>query len=61
MYSYKSIIFQLTSGFINETSIPTQYLQLPEINAILIKYNWSIRVSIISGWTTLIRQVNYSS
>jgi hypothetical protein len=54
-------MFQLTSGLINETAIPTQYLQIPEINEIIIRYNWIIRGSVVPGWTTLVRHVNYSS
>jgi hypothetical protein len=54
-------MFQLTSGFISETAIPTDYLKIIEINAAIVKYNWSIRASNIPGWTNLIRQINYSS
>lgn len=61
MSSFESLMFQLTSGLVNETAIPTQYLQIPEINDILVRYKWSILVSNISGWTTLVRQINYSS
>jgi hypothetical protein len=61
MSSIESLMFQLTSGLINETAIPTQYLQIPEINEIIIRYNWIIRGSVVPGWTTLVRHVNYSS
>ena len=54
-------MFQLTSGLISETSIPTQLLSLPVINEALVKYNWSLRASNIPGWTIVIRQINYSS
>jgi hypothetical protein len=61
MSSYESIMFQLTSGLISETAIPTIYINNPEINTAIVRYNWVIRASNIPGWTTLIRQINYSS
>jgi hypothetical protein len=61
MSSMESLMFQLTSGLISETAIPTSYLHIPEINAALVKYNWSIRQTNINGWTTVIKIVNYSS
>jgi hypothetical protein len=57
----ESIMFQLTSGLISETAIPTSYLQIPEIVDVLIKYNWSLRASNIPGWTNVVRIINYSS
>jgi hypothetical protein len=54
-------MFQLTSGLISETAIPTSYLQIPEIVDVLIKYNWSLRASNIPGWTNVVRIINYSS
>lgn len=54
-------MFQLTSGLITETSIPTQYLQYPEILNVIQRYNWSVAVSTVQGWTNLVRIVNYSS
>ncbi len=61
MSSMESIMFQLTSGLISETAIPTSYLQIPEIVDVLIKYNWSLRASNIPGWTNVVRIINYSS
>jgi hypothetical protein len=61
MSSLDSVLFQLTSGLISETSIPTQLLSLPVINEALVKYNWSLRASNIPGWTVVVRQINYSS
>lgn len=61
MSSYESIVFQLTSGLVSETAVPTEYLKIPEINSLIVRYNWAIRASNISGWTTLVRQINYSS
>lgn len=61
MTTLESYMFQLTSGLVSETSIPTEYLAIPEIKAALVKYNWSLRASNIPGWTNLIRQINYSS
>jgi hypothetical protein len=57
----ESVMFQLTSGLISETAIPTSYLQIPEIVDALIKYNWSLRASNIPGWTNVVRIINYSS
>jgi hypothetical protein len=61
MSSVESIMFQLTSGFVSETAIPTEYIKIPEINTAIVKYNWSIRASNIRGWTNLFRLINYSS
>jgi hypothetical protein len=61
MSSIESIMFQLTSGLISETAIPTSYIQIPEVAAALVKYNWSLRASNIPGWTTAVRIINYSS
>lgn len=61
MSSFESIMFQLTSGLVSETSIPTQYLQYNEILTAIQTYNWSITPSTIPGWTRLIRVINYSS
>jgi hypothetical protein len=61
MSTIDSIIIQLTSGILCETDILTEYLQLAEIKNIISRYNWIIRASTIPGWTTLIRQINYSS
>jgi hypothetical protein len=61
MSSIEAIMFQLTSGLISETAIPTSYLKIPEINAALVKYNWLIRQSSNNGWTTIVKIINYSS
>ena len=61
MSSYESIMYQLTSGIMAETSIPTEYLQYPEVAEAIRKYNWSLRPSPIYGWTILIRVMNFSS
>jgi hypothetical protein len=61
MSSLDSIIFQLTSGLITETSIPTYFLHIPIIHDSLIKYNWAIQTSNIPGWTIVVRQINYSN
>jgi hypothetical protein len=61
MSSIESIMFQLTSGLVSETAIPTEYLNISEIKAALVKYNWSLRASNIPGWTNLFRMINYSS
>jgi hypothetical protein len=61
MASIDSVLFQLTSGLISETAVPTDYLHIPEINIAIVKYNWTLRGSNIPGWTTLVRVINYSS
>ena len=54
-------MFQLTSGLVSETAIPTQYLQYTEILTAIQTYNWSIAPSTMPGWTRLLRVINYSS
>jgi hypothetical protein len=61
MSSIESILFQLTSGIMTETSMPTEYALIPEIAAMLIRYNWHIAPSYNPGWTTFVRRINYSS
>lgn len=61
MSSIQAILFQLTSGIVTETAIPTEYALLPEIATILIKYNWYMGPSYTPGWTTFVRHINYSS
>jgi hypothetical protein len=61
MSSYESIMYQLTSGLISETSIPNEYLQYSEVVEAIKKYNWSLRPSHVYGWTILIRVMNFSS
>ena len=56
-----SILLQLKSGLISETSIPTEYLLISEVVDTLYRYNWYISAQSMSGWTTLIRNINYSS
>lgn len=60
MSSIESVMFQLTSGLVNETSIPTNYLYNSEIIAAIQTYKWSLGVS-ENGWTKLIKYINYSS
>jgi hypothetical protein len=61
MSSIESILIQLRSGLISETSFPSEYALIPEIAAALIRYNWRIGHSHTPGWTTFIRHINYSS
>ena len=61
MASIDSILYQLTSGLISETAVPSEYVYIPEINNAIVRYNWTLRASNIPGWTTLIRAINYSS
>ena len=57
-----SLLWQLRSGLITETSVPNIYLFNPEIAATIKQYNWITRPSTTTaGWTTLIRQVSYSN
>ena len=60
MPSWESVLVQLTSGFLSHTSIPTEYLQIPEIMAAITQYKWHITASSIS-WTDVVKRVNYSS
>ena len=61
MSTVGSIILQLTTGIVSETSIPTEYVLIPEIASAIIRYNWNIVPSYTSGWTTFVRRINYSS
>lgn len=61
MSSIESVMFQLTSGLISETSVPNQFIMYPEVLAAIQKYNWTVTGSTIQGWTRLIRIINYSS
>lgn len=61
MNSLDSILFQLSSGLVSETAVPTTYLDIPQIAAAIIRFNWALRGSNIPGWTTLVRVINYSS
>jgi len=61
MVSIQNVLFQLSSGFLNETMIPNNYLFISDIQFAIRRYNWSPYPSNISGWTTLIRNQNYSS
>ena len=56
-----ALMWQLKCGLINETSVPTSYLRIPEIAAVILQYRWYTGYSSTPGWTTLIRYVNYSS
>jgi hypothetical protein len=61
MFSISSVLIQLTSGIMTETSFPTEYALIPEIAAALVRYNWRIAPSYTPGWTTFVRYINYSS
>ncbi len=61
MSSYESIMFQLTCGFVCETSIPDHYLNHPEIISAIQTYKWRIGSTNVQGWTNLVKIVNYSS
>ncbi len=60
MSSYESVLVQLTSGFLSQTSIQTEYLKIPEIVWAINQYKWHITASSI-GWTDLVKIVNYFS
>ena len=59
MNSFKSVMFQLTCGYISETAIPTQYLENHEVISAIQKYKWSVGQS-YTGWTSLYKIINYS-
>jgi len=56
-----SLLLQLRSRFISETSIPSEYLLISEVVDAIYQYNWYIGPQSMSGWTTLIRNINNSS
>ena len=56
-----SLMWQLKSGLVSETSVPNSYLLIPEIAAVVLQYNWHIGPQTMPGWTTLIKYINYSS
>jgi hypothetical protein len=60
MSSYESVLVHLTSGFLSQTSIPTEYLKIPEIMAAINQYKWHITASNYD-WTDVVKIVNYSS
>jgi hypothetical protein len=60
MASLESVLFQLTCGFLSQTSIPNDYLKIPEIINALALYNWHITASNF-GWTDVVKIVNYSN
>jgi hypothetical protein len=60
-YSIESVLNLLSLGFMGQFDIPNDYLLNSDINEALQKYNWSTRPAHIFGWTTLIKQRNYSS
>ena len=55
MVSVESVLFQLKSEFITETSIPNEYLNIIEITDTIKQYNWRLKPSNIFGWTNLIK------
>ena len=60
MASLETVLFQLTCGFLSQTSIPTEYLKIPEIMVTITQYKWHITASNY-GWTDVVKIVNYSS
>jgi hypothetical protein len=54
-------MFQLTCGFVCETSIPDHYLKHPDIISAIQTYKWRIGSTNVQGWTNLVKIVNYSS
>ena len=61
MSSIESVIFQLSCGYISETSIPTSYLYYSEVILAIQKYKWSIGQSNTNGWTPIYKIMNYSN
>lgn len=60
MSSYESVLVQLTSGFLSQTSIPTEYLKIPEIIWAITQYKWHITATNY-GWTDVVKIINYSN
>lgn len=61
MSSIDSVLFQLKSGLITETSIPQHYLHSREVLDAIQKYNWIVGASLTEGWVDLRRIITYSS
>ena len=60
MVSVESVLYQLKSEFISETSIPNEYLNIVEIGEAIKRYNWKLKPSFIFGWTNLIKTLRRS-
>jgi hypothetical protein len=60
MSSWESVLYQLTSGFLSQTSFPSDYLKIPEIANALIVHKWHITGS-NQGWTDVMKIRNYYS
>jgi hypothetical protein len=60
MSTVESVIYQLMSGLINQTSIPRHFLYDNTILEIIQKYNWLVSPSSTIGWVDLRRIVTYS-
>jgi len=56
MSSVQYYVNILSSGFVSQTDIPNELIQLPEIRNIIYAYNWSAVPSRIMGWITLRKQ-----
>jgi hypothetical protein len=61
MNTVESVVSHLSSRFISETSVPTEWLSVPAIWEAIVRFNWVARPSTIIGWTNLARVINYSS
>lgn len=58
MASLETVLFQLTCGFLSQTSFPTDYLKVPEIINTLSVYKWHI-IGSNNGWTDVMKIINY--
>lgn len=61
MVKIELILIQLKSEIMKETSIPNEYILIPEIVAAIKQYNWHIVVTCNPVWTKVVRRINYSS
>jgi hypothetical protein len=49
----------LRTGFLTETSIPTNFLYLPQVIELLQKFNWAIISAQQGGWALLRKNIIY--
>lgn len=60
MSSLETVMLQLTCSYISETSIPSQYLDYPQVISAIQKHNWYIGQSNTNGWTSIYKIIIYS-
>jgi hypothetical protein len=61
MNSLESVLFQLSNRYITETSIPSQFLHIPDIMQAIQYFKWNIQPTSINGWTLLTKVIYFSN